>query len=58
MNKQSGIDDFQPKDFDVVFKLFDIDNSGTIEKEEMFVFILYLMSNNDGPAKTNKNQTQ
>ena len=44
MNHKSGITDFDAEDFDLVFKLFDINGSGTIEKEEMFIFMMYLTS--------------
>ena len=42
MNQQSGIENMQTQDFEILFQLFDIDQSGTVEKEEMFIFMMYL----------------
>ena len=44
-NLGSG-DEFSDEAFDEVFKTFDKDNSGTIEKPEMVIFIKQLLGGN------------
>jgi len=39
----SGGDEFSDEAFDEVFSTFDKDNSGTVEKAEMIVFIKQLL---------------
>ena len=39
MSGEGGGDDFSDEDFEACFKEFDKDGNGTIEKDEMAVFI-------------------